>query len=98
MAWWRRLSLRTRLTVIGAAGLAAGLALGGLMLIAALQWTLQRTLDDGALRTAHDVAALVDAGEDSKRAMAEVARATGVPRREVYQAVLDARADGTDGA
>jgi 16S rRNA (cytidine1402-2'-O)-methyltransferase len=41
---------------------------------------------------AGQVAARVEAGEDSKRAMAEVARATGVPRREVYQAVLDARA------
>jgi 16S rRNA (cytidine1402-2'-O)-methyltransferase len=41
---------------------------------------------------AGQVAARVEAGEDAKRAMAEVARATGVSRREVYQAVLDARA------
>src|SRR5919198_4384145 len=63
MVWWRRLSLRTRVTVIGTAGLAVGLALGGLTLIAALQFVLQRTLDDGALRTAQDVAELADAGE-----------------------------------
>ncbi|MQA24786.1 MAG: HAMP domain-containing protein [Micromonosporaceae bacterium] len=63
MAWWRRLSLRTRLTAIGTAGLAVGLALGGLLLMAALQFTLQRTMDESALRTATDVAALVDAGQ-----------------------------------
>jgi len=45
---------------------------------------------------AGQVAALVEAGQDSKRAMAEVARATGLPRREVYQAVLEARRPGGD--
>ncbi|MGH3712968.1 MAG: sensor histidine kinase [Micromonosporaceae bacterium] len=60
---WRRLSLRTRLTLIGTVGLAVGLGLGGVILVAALKYTLQRTLDEGALRTAGDVAALVDSGQ-----------------------------------
>jgi 16S rRNA (cytidine1402-2'-O)-methyltransferase len=46
---------------------------------------------------AGQVAGLVEAGSDAKRAMTEVARATGVPRREVYQAVLDARAKAGGG-
>jgi 16S rRNA (cytidine1402-2'-O)-methyltransferase len=45
---------------------------------------------------AGQVAALVDAGYEAKQAMAKIARATGTPRRVVYQAVLDARA-GRDG-
>jgi len=37
------------------------------------------------------VAALVAAGAGTKHAVAEVAAATGASRRELYQAVLDAR-------
>ncbi len=47
---------------------------------------------------AADLAAMVNervaAGVDRKAALTEVARAAGVPRREVYDAVLAARASG----
>ena len=62
MRWWRRLSLRARLLLIGVIGLCAGFVLGGLALVAALGLTLQRSVDAEAEQTARDVAALVDAG------------------------------------
>ncbi|MEU2615034.1 HAMP domain-containing sensor histidine kinase [Micromonospora sp. NPDC007271] len=52
------LGLRARLLVIGVAGLSVGLALGGLVLLGALGWTLQRTVDAEAFRTADAVALL----------------------------------------
>ncbi|MFF5176257.1 sensor histidine kinase [Micromonospora sp. NPDC000089] len=48
---------------LGVAGLCAGLALGGVVLLGALGWTLQRTVDDEAFRTADAVAGL--AAEDA---------------------------------
>jgi len=62
VGWWRRSSLRARLTLIATAGLAAGLALGGTVLALALAASLRHALDAGAAQTAGDVAALVDAG------------------------------------
>jgi signal transduction histidine kinase len=62
VGWWRGASLRARLILIGSAGVAAGLALGGLVLVATLSYTLQRDLDQNAAQTAADVATLVDAG------------------------------------
>jgi signal transduction histidine kinase len=44
--------------IIGVAGLAAGLAVGGVMLIGALGYALQRTVDTEALKTADAVAML----------------------------------------
>ncbi|WP_460917109.1 sensor histidine kinase [Plantactinospora veratri] len=62
MRGWRRpwltLSLRARLTIISAAGLAVGLAVGGLVLLGALGYALQRTVDTEALKTAEAVALL----------------------------------------
>ncbi|WP_432907913.1 ATP-binding protein [Micromonospora matsumotoense] len=49
--------------VLGVAGLSVGLALGGVVLLVALGWTLQRTVDEEAFRTADAVARL--AGEDA---------------------------------
>lgn len=57
---WRRLSLKARLMLIGVAGLAVGLAVGGLVLVTALGYALQRTVDGEALQTARGVAELVD--------------------------------------
>jgi 16S rRNA C1402 (ribose-2'-O) methylase RsmI len=37
------------------------------------------------------VRSLIAAGSDKKAAIARVAQATGTPRREVYQALLDHR-------
>jgi signal transduction histidine kinase len=60
--WWRRLSLRARLTFAATAVLAVGLTAGGLLLIGTVSAASLRALDAGALRSARDVAALVDAG------------------------------------
>jgi sensor histidine kinase regulating citrate/malate metabolism len=60
--WWRRLTLRARLMVLGAGGLAAGFAIGGVALVAALGLALQRTVDQQASATAHEVATMVDSG------------------------------------
>ncbi|MFI9643143.1 ATP-binding protein [Micromonospora sp. NPDC051925] len=49
--------------VLGVAGLSVGLALGGVVLLVALGWSLQRTVDEEAFRTADAVARL--AGEDA---------------------------------
>ncbi|MFR9779837.1 sensor histidine kinase [Micromonospora sp. MS34] len=46
--------------LIGVAGLSVGLALGGALLLGALGWTLQRTVDAEAFRTADAVALLAD--------------------------------------
>nr|MDT0659316.1 ATP-binding protein [Micromonospora sp. DSM 115978] len=53
------LSLRARLMVISVAGLAAGLAVGGAVLLTALGYTLHRTVDAEAFKTADAVAMLV---------------------------------------
>jgi signal transduction histidine kinase len=63
MSWWRRLSLRARLVLIGTAGLAVALTAGVLVLVGVLEHTLVRTQDAGAQRTARDMAALVDTGQ-----------------------------------
>lgn len=60
LRWWNRLSLRTRLLMIGAGGLAVGFALGGIVLISALEYALQRGVDSDALATARGVAELVN--------------------------------------
>ena len=57
------LGLRARLMVIGVLGLAVGLALGGIVLLGALGWTLQRAVDTEAQRTADAVVLL--AAEDA---------------------------------
>ena len=62
MRWFRRLSLRSRLILIGATGLAVGLLLGGLLLMAVLHFTLENSLDRGARQNASDTVALLDAG------------------------------------
>jgi signal transduction histidine kinase len=62
VGWWGRRSLRARLMLIGVLGLAAGLAVGGAALVAALGFALQRTADAEAFTTADAVASLVTAG------------------------------------
>lgn len=57
-----RLGLRGRLLLLGTAGLAVGLAIGGLLLVAVLRSALERAVDESATRTARDVAELIDAG------------------------------------
>ncbi|WNM40278.1 HAMP domain-containing sensor histidine kinase [Micromonospora halotolerans] len=57
------LGLRSRLLALGVLGLVLGFALGGALLLGALGWTLQRSVDAEALRTADAVALL--AAEDA---------------------------------
>lgn len=61
-AWWRRRSLRARLTMLASLVVAAGLAAGSLLLLASLQRSLLAALDTTARQRAEDVAALVDSG------------------------------------
>ena len=61
MRWWRRLSLRGRLTLVGSIALAAGLALGGVLILIILHFVLIRTVDSTARQTGDDVAVLVEA-------------------------------------
>ncbi|MDG4802018.1 HAMP domain-containing sensor histidine kinase [Micromonospora sp. WMMD980] len=58
-----RLGLRARLLALGVLGLVLGFGLGGALLVGALGWTLQRSVDAEALRTADAVALL--AAEDA---------------------------------
>jgi signal transduction histidine kinase len=60
---WRRLNLRWRLLVIGCAGLSVGLLLGGWLLLLALDWSFDRSVDTGAKETISDVADLIAAGQ-----------------------------------
>src|SRR5215475_14023644 len=65
MRWWRRLSLRGRLTLVGSVALAAGLALGGLLILIVLHFVLINNVDSSARQTASDVRLLVEAGRIS---------------------------------
>jgi signal transduction histidine kinase len=58
--FWSGLNLRSRLLLIGSGGLAIGFALGGVVLVAALGFALERNVDTDALSTARGVATLVD--------------------------------------
>ncbi len=58
--WWRRRSLRARLTLTTSAGLAVALAVAAVLLLNALRLSLNRALDDSARQGAVEVAALID--------------------------------------
>jgi len=58
--WWRRRSLRARLTLATSAGLALALALAAVLLVNALRVSLIRGLDLSARQGAVEVAALID--------------------------------------
>src|SRR5580692_7452729 len=60
--WWRRRSLRARLTLVTSAGLALALAAAAVLLVNALRVALIRGLDDSARQGAVEVAALIDQG------------------------------------
>jgi signal transduction histidine kinase len=62
VAWLRRLSLRARLLIVSVVVLFVGLAGGGVVLIATMNFVLLRTANSEALDTATAVADLVDAG------------------------------------
>ena len=58
--WWRRRSLRARLTLITSAGLALALAAAAVLLVNALRVSLIHGLDVSARQGAVEVAALID--------------------------------------
>jgi signal transduction histidine kinase len=58
--WWRRRSLRARLTLVTSAGLALALAAAAVLLVNALRVALISGLDDSARQGAVEVAALID--------------------------------------
>ena len=58
--WWRRRSLRARLTLITSAGLALALAAAAVLLANALRASLISGLDDSARQGAVEVATLID--------------------------------------
>jgi signal transduction histidine kinase len=60
--WWRRRSLRARLTIVTSAGLAVALAALAAGLLVVLRTSLTKGLDDSARQGAQEVAALVEAG------------------------------------
>ena len=62
MSRWSRLSLRSRLTILGVAGVALALVTGGLLLYAAMAATLDRAAVADARAAARQVAVLVEAG------------------------------------
>jgi signal transduction histidine kinase len=59
--WWRRRSLRARLTIITTAGLAVALVVAGMLLRVTLRASLTRDVDNTARQGAREVAALADA-------------------------------------
>ena len=59
--WWRRRSLRFRLTLTAAVGLAVALAGLAVLLMTSLSLTLDHGMDNSARQTGQEVAALVDA-------------------------------------
>jgi signal transduction histidine kinase len=60
VAWLRRLSLRARLLLVSVVVLFVGLAGGGVVLVATMNYALLRTANEEALDTAKAVAELVD--------------------------------------
>jgi signal transduction histidine kinase len=60
--WWRRRSLRARLTLITSAGLAVALALAAVLLASAVRSALINGLDVGARQGAVEVATLLNQG------------------------------------
>ncbi len=61
VGWGRSRSLRARLTIVATTLLGAGLAAAAVLLTATVGLSMQAALDAGALQSARDVAALVDA-------------------------------------
>ncbi len=59
MRWWRRRTLRARLTILSAAGLSVGLAIGGALILGLLHYVLIRSVDSSLRQTASDLAPLV---------------------------------------
>jgi signal transduction histidine kinase len=62
LGWWRRLSLRARLTTLASLVVAVGLVAGSLLLLGSLERSLLDAVDTTARQRAQDVAALAASG------------------------------------
>ena len=60
--WWRRRTLRARITLLATAVFTVALLLAGVILLATVGRSLLNTLDSSAERTGNEVAALVNTG------------------------------------
>lgn len=60
--WWRRRSLRARITLLATAVFTVALLLAGVILLVTVGRSLLNTLDSSAERTGNEVAALVNSG------------------------------------
>jgi signal transduction histidine kinase len=92
VSWWRQRSLRARLMLIAVCGLVAGLVLGTVVLVSALRYGLERSVDSEVLATADSVGQMVVQDE-----LPEVVPVTGAQEVQVLDAqdnVLNASAQG----
>jgi signal transduction histidine kinase len=92
MNWWRRRGLRVRLMLIAVCGLAVGLILGSLVLVAALRYGLERSVDAEVLATADSVVQMVV--QDDLPDVVPVAGAQQVQVLDAQGRVLFASAEG----
>lgn len=61
--WWRRLTLRGRISLVSTAVVALGVVAGAVVLVLAVRISLERTLDSSARRAGSSAAALVREGK-----------------------------------
>jgi signal transduction histidine kinase len=90
--WWRRRSLRARLMLIAVCGLAVGLVLGSVVLVIALRYGQERSVDSEVLATADSVAQMVS--QDDLPDVVPVAGAQQVQVLDAQGRVLFASAQG----
>jgi signal transduction histidine kinase len=64
VTWWRRLTLRGRISLISTGVVAVGVILGAVVLVLAVRISLERTLDSSARRAGANAAALVRANQN----------------------------------
>ena len=64
VSWWRRITLRGRISLVSTAVVALGVIAGAIVLVLAVRISLERTLDSSARRAGATAAALVRDGKD----------------------------------
>ncbi len=63
MSWWSRQSLRARLTLLATALFTFAVLTGAVLVLVLQRYTLLRTLDSSAQKTAHDIAQIFESGK-----------------------------------
>ncbi|HEV7193960.1 MAG TPA: ATP-binding protein [Jatrophihabitantaceae bacterium] len=66
VSWWARQSLRARLTLLATALFSLAVLTGTVLVLVLQRYTLVRTLDSSALKTAHDIALQVKGDKSSE--------------------------------